>query len=241
MPVRPTSAGGQGSEPGRNEVTQPPGDAVADHRVADGLAHHKTRPGRRRGRRRPRRVRGQRVDDEAAPPALDRDGEPRGSPRSAADVRQPAARRAPTSRIRPTARRGPCDGGPPGWPGRRGSACAGGTRGSSRGGGCSAGRFAYPCSLLLLCARVGREERSLRLACRAGARQSLVSPTNVWPRHDERRQRGHAKSTRSHAGDLTRVRTPVGRPVSTPSATVRDRPAGRDLDAAAPNGNRRTP
>jgi hypothetical protein len=51
-------------------------------------------------------------------------------------------------RIRRTASRGPCDGGHPRWPGRRESACADGTRGSERDGGCSAGRCAYPCSRL---------------------------------------------------------------------------------------------
>ncbi len=51
-------------------------------------------------------------------------------------------------RIRRTAQRGPCDGEPPGWTGRRGSACAAGTRAPGRVGGCSAGRCAYPCSRL---------------------------------------------------------------------------------------------
>src|SRR5690606_29233310 len=39
-------------------------------------------------------------------------------------------------------RRGPCDGGSPGWRGRRGCACAAGNHGSSHDGGCSAGRSA---------------------------------------------------------------------------------------------------
>ena len=44
--------------------------------------------------------------------------------------------------IRQRARCGPCDGGQPGWRGRHGSAYAAGSRGSSPGAGCSAGRSA---------------------------------------------------------------------------------------------------
>jgi hypothetical protein len=96
-------------------------------------------------------------------------------------------------RIRRTASRGPCDDGHPRWPGRHESACADGTRGSERGDGCSAGRCAYPCSRLkiswsrLLVAR--------RQACRVRTRQSVVSPTNVWSRHIQRRLPGHAEHT----------------------------------------------
>ncbi len=49
--------------------------------------------------------------------------------------------------VRRKAQRGPCDGGRPGWRGRRGCACAAGSRGSSRDDGCSAGKYA--------CSRVG--------------------------------------------------------------------------------------
>ena len=44
--------------------------------------------------------------------------------------------------LRPTARCGPCVGGPRRWRGRRGCACAAGSRASWRGGGCSAGKYA---------------------------------------------------------------------------------------------------
>ena len=59
------------------------------------------------------------------------------------NARYPGARR-----LRPTTRRDPCGAGPPGSPARRGYACAAGTRGSSRGDGCSAGTYACPCSRL---------------------------------------------------------------------------------------------
>jgi hypothetical protein len=51
-------------------------------------------------------------------------------------------------RIRRTASRGPCDDGPPRWPGRHESASSAGSRGLANVGGCSAGRCAYPCSRL---------------------------------------------------------------------------------------------
>lgn len=49
--------------------------------------------------------------------------------------------------IRPTASRGPCGDERPGWRDRPGCASAAGSRGSSRGDGCSAGKYA--------CSRVG--------------------------------------------------------------------------------------
>jgi hypothetical protein len=48
------------------------------------------------------------------------------------------------SRVRPTAQCGPCGVAPRGWHARRGFACATGTRGSSRGDGCSVGTYACP-------------------------------------------------------------------------------------------------
>ena len=53
-----------------------------------------------------------------------------------------------TATLRRTIRYGPCAAGPRGWPDRRGCACATGTRGSSRGDGCSAGTCACPYSQL---------------------------------------------------------------------------------------------
>jgi len=52
--------------------------------------------------------------------------------------------------VRPTTQCDPCGAEPRGWPDQRGSACAAGTRGSSRGDGCSAGTYACPCSRLSL-------------------------------------------------------------------------------------------
>ena len=48
----------------------------------------------------------------------------------------------PARRLRPTGGRGPWRDGSRGWRGRHGCACAAGSRGSSRAGGCSAGRCA---------------------------------------------------------------------------------------------------
>lgn len=100
-------------------------------------------------------------------------GERPGSLHSAVGVRLRAARRASTSRIRRTARRGPCDDEPPRWPGRHGSACGGGNRGSARVGGCSAGRCAYPCSLLLLC--LGRRATDFRPSTGMSCGRTAVS------------------------------------------------------------------
>lgn len=62
-----------------------------------------------------------------------------------------------------------CDlggGGPPRWPVRRGSACAAGTRGSSRDDGCSAGKCACPWSRLSFSRSVPRPQPSrLRSDC----------------------------------------------------------------------------
>jgi len=176
-------------------MPQPAGDPVAHHRIPDGLAHHKTRPRRFGGIG---RVRGQRMDDEAAPACLGptphhgteiltapqtRGGRQHDVPRRRPDqadsaprpLRRRAARMARPARVRIRSRNP--------W-----------TRARRR-------LFGWKVRLPLLTTYfscfIGRRERfDPFLACRADARQSVVSPTNVWPRHVERRQRGHAKRPR---------------------------------------------
>ncbi len=79
--------------------------------------------------------------------------EPRAARRPCRTARENSGRRrnreaagsTSSYRLRPTARRDPYAGGQQGSPGRLGSACGAGTRGSWRAGGCSAGTYA--CSL----------------------------------------------------------------------------------------------
>ena len=70
-------------------------------------------------------------------------------------------------RLRPTGGRGPWRGAPTGWRGRHGCACAAGSRGSSRAGGCSAGRCACSRQVLRLRARCRRRLGDRRSAGRA--------------------------------------------------------------------------
>ena len=150
---------GSSVEPLPDQVPQPAPDPVADHRVADGLGHDEAGAGRRggcsasvprrlrRGRARVRgrgrsggrrRRRGRRVGHR---------GPLRRSRCCAAVAARPPAR-LPTSpdRTRSASGRqawcGPWRDGSRGWRGRHGCACAAGSRGSSRAGGCSAGRCA---------------------------------------------------------------------------------------------------
>ncbi len=116
--------------------------------VTHGLGHDETRPGQRRGAGARRRsvVAGQR----GARPG--RRGRPAGhagwrrrSRRCAAVAGLPRASVSPVSVVRPRGDRAPWRGASRGWRGRPGCACAAGSRGSSRAGGCSAGTCA--CSL----------------------------------------------------------------------------------------------
>jgi hypothetical protein len=153
---------GQPAETVPNQVPQSPSHPVPDHGVADGLAHDETHPGRLvsapGGRRRAclgSAGRGSR-------PGLDlgavhqRVHHQSGAPGSASPTDhqaevlaagEPGGRREHGTRVvRRTVARGPCGAGRPGSRGPRGCACAAGTRGSWRDGGCWAGRCACPCS-----------------------------------------------------------------------------------------------
>jgi len=92
--------GGQPGEPGTHEVPQPPGHAVAHHRLPDGLAHHE--PGARRGGPvRPVQVHNQ---ASAAPAVTTSD-----DGRELVPVRQPGCgRQHRDPAIRRRAARGPC-------------------------------------------------------------------------------------------------------------------------------------
>jgi len=124
-------------------VPQPPADLVTGHRVAHGLGHDKA--GARRGGL--RRLIDKKVDDHrAAPgpaPTANRCGEVSAAPQSLRRGQHDYLDIRPDQRrLRPTACRGPWRGGWRGWRGRHGYACAAGNRGSSRDGGCSAGKCA---------------------------------------------------------------------------------------------------
>jgi hypothetical protein len=172
-------------------VAKPPAHLVADHRVAHGLAHHKTRPG---CLGRSWRVRGQCVYDEAALTGPDsasqhdaevlttpqtsgsrQHGTPRRRPNQADSVSRPLRRRAPKmarpARVR-MRRRNP-------W-----------VRARRR-------LFGWKVRLPLLTAQNLLVSTSVarRQACRVRTRQSVVSPTNVWSRHIQRRQPGHTERT----------------------------------------------
>ncbi|SEP51955.1 hypothetical protein SAMN04489732_11850 [Amycolatopsis saalfeldensis] len=188
---------------------------MADHRVPDGLAHHKTRPDRigcGLGR-----VRGQRVDDEMTPacpgpPAKD-DPEvftppqtcgngQHGAPRRAGSGGQRAAALATASRQDGPARTSPH---------AQAETVDPGASSVVRLEGALTLAHCFSCV-----SAVGRRIFGRLPACRAVARQSLVSPTNVWPRHDERRHTWARETRPSLTGDLTRVRTPVESREGTP-------------------------
>jgi hypothetical protein len=127
-----------------DEVPKPSADLIADHRVADSFGYDEA-DARRGGLR---RLVEKKMNDQgaAASPAAtaNRCGEVVATPQSLCRGQHdylgiPGSDRY---RLRPTACRDPCRGGWQGWRGRPGCACAAGIRGSSRAGGCSAGRCA---------------------------------------------------------------------------------------------------
>jgi hypothetical protein len=137
-------SGRQVREKGADQVPQAPANRVADHRVAHRFRHDEA--GARRGGK--RRLLEEKMNDHCAAtrpaPATNRCGEVGATPQSLRrgqhvylGIPDPDQRR-----LRPTACRDPWSGGRTGWPDRPGCACAAGNRGSSRAGGCSAGRCA---------------------------------------------------------------------------------------------------
>lgn len=148
---------GQTRQPPPHEMPQPALYPVPDHgatdRATDHEAYSRTHHRRRDGitGTAAGRVHDDQVHDDAAarrpaaPPHRRREVLAAGQ--SAGSGQQ---REIPTERqlLRPTARCDPCGAGPRGWPARRGCACATGTRGSSRGDGCSAETCACPWSRL---------------------------------------------------------------------------------------------
>ena len=151
--------GGQRGEPLADQVPQPAPDLVADHGVADRLGHDEAGAGRCGGSAPASRA-GSGEVVAVSPAVAGRSGARRrrhgrrvghrGPLRrsrccAAVAARRPA--RLPSPRTGPVgsgrqAGRGPWRGGSRGWRGRHGCACAAGSRGSSRAGGCSAGRCA---------------------------------------------------------------------------------------------------
>jgi hypothetical protein len=122
--------------------------------------------------------------------------------------------RAERQRLRPTTRCGPCGAGPPGWPARRGCACATGTRGFSHGDGCSAGTYVCPwsrlsfsqCSVVLGAPWAQRRDCGVRTAgsqaapCRHG--RHCCGPGSPTTQTASGRQRGHARMPAGGRGTL---------------------------------------
>ena len=163
---RPVDAGGRAARCDPDQVPEPPFHHVTDDGVADGLGHDEAGPRRLDGARsgpaqtRRRRVRGcllapaSMVDCRSdAPRGLrDRRGDRyewwrrslRAAPQTLSGRQHDCLPNGPR-RLRPSrppGGRAPWRDAPTGWHGRHGCACAAGSRGSSRAGGCSAGRCA---------------------------------------------------------------------------------------------------
>ena len=106
--------------------------------------------------------------------------------------------------LRPRASRGPCGDGRPGWRGRRGCACGGGSRASWHDGGCSAGTYA--------CSRSDSfEDRAGSTATgnpRCGS-ADRCDPAGSWARGRCRPQDGH--STVRAPGDRVKPTHPPRR------------------------------
>ncbi len=149
-PYHHQATGGQLIEPVTHQVAKPALHQIADYGDADGLADDETRT--HRGNTLPRCVRvrctATEMDDEeraARPASSAYRGRKVLAPPQTIVVRQHGMDLLVVRLLRPTGGRDPCHGGTRESRGRHGCACAGGSRGSSRDGGCSAGRCA--CSL----------------------------------------------------------------------------------------------
>jgi hypothetical protein len=131
------------AEAGPDQVPKSPAHPVTDHRLAHGLGHDKA--GACRGGLR-RLIDKQMDDHRVAPgpaPTANCRGEVSATPQSLRRGQHDyLGFRPDRRRLKPTACRDPWRGEWRGWRGRHGCACAAGNRGSSRAGGCSAGRCA---------------------------------------------------------------------------------------------------
>ena len=165
-------------------MPQSPADPVARHRVAHGLGHDKA--GACRGGLR-RLIDKQMDDHRVAPgpaPTANCRGEVSATPQSLrCGQHDYLGIRPDRRRLRPTACRDPWRGGWRGWRGRHGYACAAGNRGSSRAGGCSAGRCA--CS---------RQNSVFRRTTRTGGRPGGIKAAR---RHFSRARRSNRPTLRS--------------------------------------------
>ena len=132
------------------QMTQPAADLVAHHSAPHGPAHHEAHPRRLIMARLPEQVAGDQFPPGAAA-AAHRPRELRALPhpcRCGKHRRSPRAGAGPgPEQVRHGPAHAPYGAGRPGWRGPRGCACAAGTRASWRGGGCSAGTYAYSLEL----------------------------------------------------------------------------------------------
>ena len=153
-----------------HQGTQPTADPVADHRATDGRADDEAhadravtrlRGGWRRGRR-------------AAAPGTTASSTAHGGTEVVG--RRSRWRAGSTGCLRRTARRGPYACGRRGSRSRPGCACADGSRGSWRGGGCSAGRCA--------CSRGVSIGRQTLWSAAGGPQPEVTGPTRCRPQSE---------------------------------------------------------
>ena len=150
-PYHQQGIGRQSSQPRPDQMPQPTPYRVADDRITHGLRDDE--PGARGSRHRNAGIAGlpgrrdQQMDHKrasAGPPASAYGSGEVGTVPYALFGGQHGCyiSATPAQAVRPTGGRGPWRDGWRGWPGRHAYASAAGSRGSSRGGGCSAGRCA---------------------------------------------------------------------------------------------------
>lgn len=213
-------------------MTQSPLDLVAHDRNANGLAHDETRT--RRGNAFPRCVRVRCTattmnDKERAPgPAS-----PAYRGRKVLAPPQPIFGRQhvmdlEVRLLRPTGGRDPCHGGTRGSRGRHGSACADGNRGSSRDGGCSAGRCACSLGGSRNACCLTRDRCGASIGCHRAPTSSSLSQRLSAPLHDHQsaifahRRQAAAAIDNSTWSRYARLRHPVK-----PAPWQRAEPAAR--------------
>ena len=137
--------GWQPTEPLADQVAQSSFHKVADNGIADALRHDKTGTHtacRFGGRVRGHRVGRHQVHHERTTPGTATTTDRRGELTTTPETLRRGQHPMPLAALRPRGGCGPWTGAPRGSRARRGCACAAGSRGSSRAGGCSAGRCA---------------------------------------------------------------------------------------------------
>ena len=218
----------------RDDGPQPPGHAVADHRVADGLADHETaRACTRTASPKRRRAFGEVVEHHGRPP-----GAPPG-PDDRGELRTPAQACLRGQHLRRRASRDPCADGRRGSPGPRGCASAAGSRGSWTDGGCSAGTCACsrgtPTTRHRRCAPAGGRARGglrcARLEAATPVPRKLV-PADRHAHRAPRAEQGERAEPATDSDQHSRGRGGCRRSAGSRPLMVHPRPAGPGRRAA---------